>query len=59
MHLAPRVPGIGSARTTESLAGTATALLRGRAKIPVPLRDAAAHLLEALSDRECRPAARP
>ncbi|MEU7581520.1 DNA-binding protein [Streptomyces sp. NPDC041068] len=59
VDLAPRVPGIGSARTTESLGSTATALLRARADVPAPLRDAAAHLLDVLSGRERRPAVRP
>ncbi|MCX5383828.1 DNA-binding protein [Streptomyces sp. NBC_00083] len=45
--LAPRAPGIGSVRTTQTLARTA-AHLRDRAAAPVNLRDAAAFLLESV-----------
>ncbi|MEU9100576.1 DNA-binding protein [Streptomyces sp. NPDC048361] len=45
--LAPRAPGIGSVRTTQSLARTA-AHLRDSAAAPVNLRDAAAFLLESV-----------
>ncbi|MFE0175348.1 DNA-binding protein [Streptomyces sp. NPDC059002] len=46
-EVAPRAARIGSVRTTETLAGTA-ARLRGRADVPVALRDAAVHLGELL-----------
>ncbi|MEU5127353.1 DNA-binding protein [Streptomyces mobaraensis] len=46
--LAPRVAGIGSARTLGALRATATALLRGDGRPPAALREAAGRLREAL-----------
>ncbi len=46
-ELAPRATRIGSARTTQTLTRTATRL-RGCAKAPANLRDAAVHLLESV-----------
>ncbi|MFE9405688.1 DNA-binding protein [Streptomyces sp. NPDC006530] len=47
VDIAPRAAGIGSARTTQTLTRTATRL-RGCAKAPANLRDAAVHLLESV-----------
>ncbi|MFD0416803.1 DNA-binding protein [Streptomyces sp. NPDC127108] len=46
--LAPRAAAIGSARTTESLRGTARRLLHGPDRAPGYVRDAAVFLLESL-----------
>ncbi|MEV5979494.1 DNA-binding protein [Streptomyces sp. NPDC052114] len=56
--LAPRAAGIGSGRTAGSLGATAAGLRR-RADVPASLREAATHLLEALSGRARPPAVRP
>ncbi|MFG2292489.1 DNA-binding protein [Streptomyces sp. NPDC048603] len=54
--IAPRVTGIGSVRTLETLGRTAAGLRR-HPRTPAPLRDAAVHLLESLPAPAARTAA--
>ncbi|WP_240044910.1 DNA-binding protein [Streptomyces alboflavus] len=54
VDLAPRAADLGSARTTDSLRGTARRLLHGPGRVPSSVRDAAVFLLESLAPASSR-----